>query len=113
MVCIECTIGHIQFWTHPMELVSDVGRVESRFSLFGDSVSVSPRLELGLHRTHHRHRNRFGRSRLDSYVTRLKWKLGSVRFGIVLLLMQDWCLVCTKCSIGIEIILDALKGTPR
>jgi hypothetical protein len=24
-----------------MELVSDVGRVKSRFSLFGDSVSVS------------------------------------------------------------------------
>jgi hypothetical protein len=49
MVCIERTIGHNQFWTHPMELVSDVGRVESHFSSFGDSVSVSARLELGLH----------------------------------------------------------------
>jgi hypothetical protein len=29
--------------THLMELVSDVGHVESRFSLFGDSVSVSAR----------------------------------------------------------------------
>jgi hypothetical protein len=96
-----------------MELVSDVGRVESRFSPFGDSLSVSASLEHGLHRTYHRHRNRFGRSRSDSYVTRLKWKLGSVRFEIVLLLTQDWCLVCTKCSIGIEIVLDALKGTPR
>jgi hypothetical protein len=28
---------------HPMELVSDVGRVESHFSPFGDSVSVSAR----------------------------------------------------------------------
>jgi hypothetical protein len=36
-----------------MELVSDVGRVESRFSPFGDSVSVSARLEHGLHRTYH------------------------------------------------------------
>jgi hypothetical protein len=27
-VCIERTIGHKQFWSHPMELVSDVGRVE-------------------------------------------------------------------------------------
>jgi hypothetical protein len=36
-----------------------------------------------------------------------------VRFGMVLLLMQDWCLVSTKCSIGIEIVLDALEGTPR
>jgi hypothetical protein len=29
--------------THPMELVSDVGHVESRFSPFGDSVSVCAR----------------------------------------------------------------------
>jgi hypothetical protein len=42
-VWTERTIGHKQFWTHPMELVSDVGRVESRFSPIGDSVSVSAR----------------------------------------------------------------------
>jgi hypothetical protein len=42
-----------------MELVSDVGRVESRFSPFGDSVSVSARLEHGLHRTYHRRRKSF------------------------------------------------------
>jgi hypothetical protein len=28
---------------HPMEIVTDVGHVESRFSLFGHSVSVSAR----------------------------------------------------------------------
>jgi hypothetical protein len=28
-----------------MELISDVGRVESHFSPFGDNVSVSPRLD--------------------------------------------------------------------
>jgi hypothetical protein len=32
-----------------MELVSDVRRVESHFSVFGDSVSVSARLVHGLH----------------------------------------------------------------
>jgi hypothetical protein len=96
-----------------MELVSDVGHVESRFSPFGDSVSVSARLEHSLHRTYHRHRNHFGRSRSDSYVMRPKWKLGSVHFRIVLLLIQDWCTVCTKCIISIQIILDALDGTPR
>jgi hypothetical protein len=42
-VCTDCTIGHKQFLTDPMEHVSDVGRVESHFSLFGDSVSVSVR----------------------------------------------------------------------
>jgi hypothetical protein len=46
-------------------------------------------------------------------VKRLKWKPGSIHFRIVLLLMQDWCLVCTKCSIGIQIILDALERKPR
>jgi hypothetical protein len=31
------------FWTPPMELLADVGHVESRFSPFGDSVSVGAR----------------------------------------------------------------------
>jgi hypothetical protein len=50
-----------------MELISGVGRVEFRFSPFGDSVNVSAR----------------------------------------------GCTVCTEHTIGIEIILDALDGTPR
>jgi hypothetical protein len=40
-------------------------------------------------------------------VTRLKWKLGSVRLEIVLLLMQDWCMVCVERTIGSEIVLEA------
>ena len=32
-----------------MELLGDVGNVESRFSLFGDSVSVGARQVHGLH----------------------------------------------------------------
>jgi hypothetical protein len=31
------------FWTHPMELLGDVGHVESHLGLFGGSVSVSAR----------------------------------------------------------------------
>ena len=31
------------FWTHLMELLDDVGHVESHFFLFGDSVSVGAR----------------------------------------------------------------------
>ena len=30
-------------WTHLMELLADVGRVESSFGMFGDGVSVSAR----------------------------------------------------------------------
>ena len=38
------------------------------------------------------------------------------RFGlldIVLILTQDRCTVCVKCTVGLEIILDASDGTPR
>jgi hypothetical protein len=31
------------FWTHPMELLGDVGHVEYRFSSFGDGVCVGAR----------------------------------------------------------------------
>jgi hypothetical protein len=32
---------------------------------------------------------------------------------IVLVSVQDRCMVCAKCTIGSEIVLDALDGTPR
>jgi hypothetical protein len=35
--------ARISFWTHQMELLGDMGPVESRFGPFGDSVSVSAR----------------------------------------------------------------------
>ena len=34
-------------------------------------------------------------------------------FGIVLVLVQDRCKVCAKCTIGLEIVLDAPDRTPR
>jgi hypothetical protein len=37
-----------------MKLLVDVGYVESRFNLFGDSVSVGARLVLSLHQTYNR-----------------------------------------------------------
>ena len=46
-------------------------------------------------------------------MTRLKWKLVSVRLEIVLILTQDWCMVYTEHTIGSEIILEALDGKPR
>jgi hypothetical protein len=36
-----------------------------------------------------------------------------VRLEIVLILMQDRYTVCTEHTIGIEIVLDTLDGTPR
>jgi hypothetical protein len=38
------------------------------------------------------------------------------RFGLFrdrLTLMRDWCMICVERTIGSEIILAALDGTPR
>ena len=35
------------FWTHQIELLGDVGHVDSHFSLFGDSVSVKCKIGIG------------------------------------------------------------------
>jgi hypothetical protein len=41
------------------------------------------------------------------------WNLILVHLETVLVLVQDRSMVCTKHTIGIEIVLDALDGTPR
>jgi hypothetical protein len=46
-------------------------------------------------------------------VTWLVWNVVLVHLEIVLVSVQDKCMVCTKHTIGIEIVLDALDGTPR
>ena len=43
MGCAERAIGSEIVWTHPMEILGDLGHVESHFFLFGDSVSVGAR----------------------------------------------------------------------
>jgi hypothetical protein len=46
-------------------------------------------------------------------MTWIIWSLISVHFETVLVSVQDRCTVCAKRTIGTEIILDALDGTPR
>jgi hypothetical protein len=43
MVCTEHTTCSKLFWTHPMELLDDVGHVESCYDPFEDSVSIGGR----------------------------------------------------------------------
>ena len=43
MVCVKHTIGLEFILMHPMELLGDVGHVESHFFPFGDSASVEER----------------------------------------------------------------------
>jgi hypothetical protein len=54
-------------WVHPMELLGDVGHVESYFGAFGDSVSVGAGYLHGLRQMY------------------LKWKLVSVHLEKVLI----------------------------
>jgi hypothetical protein len=46
-----------------MELLGDMGHVESQLFLFGDYVSVGARLVQGLRQMYHRLRNHFGHIR--------------------------------------------------
>jgi hypothetical protein len=39
--------------------------------------------------------------------------LDSICLEIVLILTQDWCMICTERTTGSAIALDALDGTPR
>jgi hypothetical protein len=85
---------------HPMELVSDVGHVESHFSVFGKVLVLVQ--ERSMVCTEHTIGIEID---LDA--------LGSVRLEIVLLLMQDWCMVCVEHTVGSEIVLEAPARTPR
>jgi hypothetical protein len=49
-----------------MELLGDMGYVESRFGTFRDGVIISAREVHGLHQMYHWLRNRFGRTRWNS-----------------------------------------------
>ena len=41
------------------------------------------------------------------------WNLVLVHLETVLESVQDRCMVCAKHTIGLEIVLDTLDGTPR
>ena len=41
-------------------------------------------------------------------MTWVMWSLTSFHFETVLVSMQDSCMVCARCTIGSEIVLDAL-----
>jgi hypothetical protein len=51
MVCTERTMGSEIIMDALMELLGDLGHVESHFGLFGDNVSVHARKVHGLRRT--------------------------------------------------------------
>ena len=66
-----------------MELLGDMGHVESHFRPFVDSVSVGATYVQSLRQMYHRLRNRFGGTRWISKVTWVMWNLVLVRLEIV------------------------------
>jgi hypothetical protein len=94
-----------------MELLGDLGHLESRFGLFAGSANLDARLIYGLRRTYHRLGNHFGRTRWNSKVMWVMWNLVSVYLEIVLGSVQDRCMDCTEHTIGLGIVLDAHDGT--
>jgi hypothetical protein len=90
-----------------MELLGDVGNVESHFGLFGDSVSV-----------HGCTKRTIGSEIvLDAPDVLLGVKAEvEARLGLFddnSNLTQDGCMVCAKRNMGSEIILDAPDGIAR
>jgi hypothetical protein len=107
-VCAERTIGSEIILDDPMDLLSDIGHLESCFNPFGDCVIVSAKLGTWFapniaHKLFWTHLS----------VTRLKWMLVLVYLEILLILTQDRCTVWAECTLGSELILDAPDGSPR
>jgi hypothetical protein len=67
----------------------------------------------GFHQTCNRLENHFGRTQRNSEVIWVKWKLVSVHLEIVLISVQDMCMLWDEHIIGSEIILGTPNGTPR
>jgi hypothetical protein len=96
-----------------MELLGDLGYVESRFGLFANSANLDARLVHGLRRTYHRLRNHFGCTRWNCFMIRVMWNLVLVYLEIVLVSVQDRCTACAVHTTGSKIVLDAHDGTAR
>jgi cytochrome b len=96
-----------------MVLLGDNAQVEARFDLFADSGNLDARMVPGSRQTYHRLRNHLGHNRWYYLVTWVMWNLVSVYLETVLVLVQDRCMVCATCTIGLEILLDAIDCTRR
>ena len=87
-----------------------IAQLEARFGFFGDSANLDVRSMHGLHRTYHRLENHFGRTRWNSYVMWVLWNLVLARLEIVLVSVQDRCMVCPKRTTSSKISLDTPDG---
>jgi hypothetical protein len=113
MVCVKRTIGS--------EIILDAPngtprwRVSSGCSFYSvwNGANLDVRYVHGLHQTYHRLGNHFRHTRWNSELTWVMCNLILVCLETMLVSVQDRCIVCAKCTIGSEIILDAPDGAPR
>ena len=87
-----------------MVLLGDEAQLEAHFGPFGDSANLDARSVHSLRQTYHR----LGKS-FWTHPMELLGHVGhvescSVRLEMVLLLVQDRCTVCAKCTIGSDIV---------
>jgi hypothetical protein len=94
-----------------MVILGDEAQVDARFGLFGDSVNLDARSVHDLHRTYHRFRNHFGRTRWIFSVTLVIWNLVLIHLETVLVSVQGRCTVCAIHRL--EIVSNTPDGTPR
>jgi hypothetical protein len=93
-----------------MELLGDMGLVESHFGLFGDSVSV------GQDRFMVCAKHIIGSEIiLDApwYVTCVMWNPILIHLEIVSVSVNERSTVCAQCSTSSQIVFDAHDGTTR
>jgi hypothetical protein len=92
-----------------MELLGDVGHVEGRFDSFGtvNLGEIGAQFVLNVP---------WAWKSFWAYPMELLGNMGQIAcFGhleVLLILTQDRCTVCAKCTIGLEISLDAPDCTP-
>jgi hypothetical protein len=94
-----------------MVLIGDEAQVDARFIPFRDSsnLKMGARFALNVPQAH----KSFWTHPMEVLGDVGMWNLILVRLEIVLVSVQDRCMVCTKRTVGLEIILDTPDGTPR
>ena len=93
-LCVNAPWSKKPFLTHLFVLLDEEAQVEARFGLFGDSANLDARKVHGLHGTYHMLGNQVGCTRWNSLITCVIWNLTLVCLEIVLVSMQDMCMVC-------------------
>ena len=90
-----------------MELLDDEAQVEAPFGPFGDSANIDERQVAGLRRTYHRLKKSFQMHPMLHLGDEAQVKARFGPSGDRVNLDTDRCTVCTKRTIGSEIVLDA------